>query len=117
MSNKVLQKKLREKRTRRKIRGRHNTLNYPRLSIFRSLKHLYVQIIDDQGQKTLVSAKDTELKENGNSIKVAENLGELIAKKALDKKITKVVFDRGSYRYHGRVKALAESARKAGLKF
>lgn len=106
----------RHKRVRAKIVG---TAKVPRLCVFRSLKHIYAQIIDDEKGKTLVSASDQELKQNKELKKnqKAEELGILIAKKALAKKIEKVVFDRGGYKYHGRVKALAEGARQGGLKF
>jgi large subunit ribosomal protein L18 len=107
----------RKRRVRAKIKG---SAKVPRLSVFRSLRSIYVQVIDDEAQKTLVAAG---LKEIGGSKKKApasniENsgkLGKLIAEKCAKKKINKVVFDRGGYRYHGRVKALAEAARKAGL--
>jgi len=94
----------------------------PRLSVFRSLNHIYAQIIDDSTSRTLVSAStvDSQVKSKTDGIaktKKAEVVGTLIAQKALDKGIKQVVFDRGGYRYHGRVKALAEGARKAGLEF
>ncbi len=94
----------------------------PRLYVFRSNKHIYAQLIDDEKGKTLVSANDLELKKPSSGAKKgkigqAGAVGKLIAKKAIDKKIKKVVFDRGGYKYHGRVKALAEDAREAGLKF
>ncbi len=106
-------------RIRKKIRG---TPEYPRLNIFRSLKNMYAQIIDDTTGKTLVAAStlDEALKgklEYGGNKESAKEVGRLIAEKALDAGITNVVFDRGGYIYHGRVKELAESARKAGLKF
>ncbi|HOA77959.1 MAG: 50S ribosomal protein L18 [Bacilli bacterium] len=108
---------IRHKRIRNRIKG---TSSVPRLNVFRSNAHIYAQIIDDEKSETLVSASsiDKELKlENGSNIEAAKQVGELIAKRALAKKIEKVVFDRGGYLYHGRVKALAESARAAGLKF
>ncbi len=89
-------------RTRSKI---HGTASRPRFSIFRSNQTVYVQLIDDKEGKTLVSA----------STKESKNLGELIGKKAFEKGIKKVVFDRGSYKFHGRIKKIAEEARKAGL--
>jgi large subunit ribosomal protein L18 len=89
----------------------------PRLSVHFSLKHSYAQIIDDETRVTLVSASDKELKGSGKNIKIAEELGKLIAKKAKDNKIETVVFDRGSRKYHGKVKALADTARAEGLKF
>lgn len=95
----------------------------PRLSVFRSGKHIYAQIIDDANGKTIVSTHDIlaikggAKKKHPAPTKAAAVVGETIAKKALLKRISKVVFDRGGYKYHGRVKALAEAARKAGLKF
>jgi large subunit ribosomal protein L18 len=96
---------------------------YPRLAVYRSLKYLYAQVVSDSESKTLVSATtlSKELKDkftkSGKSIEAAKALGELIAKKALDAGIKQVCFDRGGRIYHGRIKALADSARKAGLKF
>ncbi|MFV9511644.1 50S ribosomal protein L18 [Tepidibacillus sp. LV47] len=112
-------------RKRRHLRIRKNivgTAERPRLNVFRSNKHIYAQIIDDVAGTTLVAAStlDKELKDqvkNGGSVEAAKLVGNLIAKRALEKKIENVVFDRGGYLYHGRVKALAESAREAGLKF
>lgn len=97
---------IRHKRIRAKIYG---SKERPRLSIFRSNKYIYAQLIDDDAGKTLVSVY--------YALKNAEKVGESIAKKALEKKIKTIVFDRGGYKYHGRVKALAEAARKEGLKF
>ena len=109
--------KIRRKKRRQtaKIGG---TKDRPRLSVFRSNKHIFSQIIDDQEGKTLVAASDKELEKiKKGKIEKAFMVGELIAKKALKKTIEKVVFDRGRYKYHGRVKALADGARKAGLQF
>ncbi len=109
-------RKLRRKlRTRKKIM---DNLSKPRLSVFRSNTKLYAQIIDDSKGVTLLSIHEKEL-ENNNAKRTekAGSLGELLAKKALSKKIKEVVFDKGSYRYHGRVKAFAEGARKGGLQF
>ena len=107
----------RHKAIRRKISG---TTEVPRLDVFRSLKNIYAQIIDDTTGVTLVSAstldKEIEVK-NGGNIEAATEVGKLIAKKALEKNIDTVVFDRGGYLYHGRVAALAEGAREGGLKF
>lgn len=104
-------------RVRKKVSG---TPERPRLSVYRSEKNIYAQIIDDVNAVTLVSAstldKALNLKVGGNK-EAAKLVGELIAKKALDKGITEVVFDRGGYVYHGRVQVLADSAREAGLKF
>ena len=103
----------RHNRVRAKISG---TTMRPRLSVFRSSKHMYAQIIDDSNGKTLVGMSDAKT-DGKNKNERAEKLGEMIAKAATDKKITKVVFDRGGHAYIGRVKALAEGARKAGLQF
>ena len=107
----------RHKRVRRKVFG---TPQRPRLCVFRSSNNIYAQIIDDINAVTLVSAstldKDVDVKVGGNK-EAAKLVGELVAKRALDKGITEVVFDRGGYVYHGRVQTLAESAREAGLKF
>jgi large subunit ribosomal protein L18 len=109
----------RRKRVRNLIKG---ILERPRLNIFRSLKHIYAQVIVDTDGKTLVSAStlSPELKENlgySGNVEAAKKVGELIAKKCLEKGIQKVVFDRNGYLYHGRVKALAEAARMKGLIF
>jgi large subunit ribosomal protein L18 len=115
--NKV--RKIRHLRVRKKLSG---TAERPRLNVFRSNKHIYAQVIDDTKGITLVSAStlDSELKEkleNGSNIEAAQKVGELIAKRAKEKGINTVVFDRGGYLYTGRVKALADSAREAGLEF
>ena len=107
----------RHKRVRKTVSG---TAARPRLCVFRSLKNIYAQIIDDAKGITLVSASslDAEMKDvYGGNKEAAKKVGELIAKKALDKGIDTVVFDRGGYIYHGRVQELAEGAREAGLKF
>ena len=107
----------RHARVRKNISG---SAEIPRLNVFRSNSNIFVQIIDDNLGKTLVSASsiDKELKlENGGNVEAATKVGELIAKRAKKAKITKVVFDRGGYLYHGRVKALAEAARENGLEF
>ena len=107
----------RHARIRAKVNG---TKDIPRLNVFRSAKHITVQIIDDEAGKTLVSASsmDKELKlSNGGNIEAAKKVGEAIAKKAKKAGITKVVFDRGGYQYHGRVEALANTARENGLEF
>ncbi|HHX80408.1 MAG TPA: 50S ribosomal protein L18 [Acholeplasmataceae bacterium] len=108
---------LRHLRIRQKIQG---TSSKPRLSVFRSNSHIYAQVIDDEKGITLVSASsiDKELKlEKGSNIEAAKQVGALVSKRALEKKIENVVFDRGGYLFHGRVKALADAARAAGLKF
>lgn len=106
---------------RRKLRTRKKIIsgkNFPRLSVFRSNTKFYAQIVDDSKGITLVSVNEKELKDTvGTRINKSMNLGEVLAKKALDKKIKQVVFDKGSYRYHGRVKSFAEGARKGGLVF
>jgi large subunit ribosomal protein L18 len=107
----------RKQRIRKKVAG---TQEKPRLSVFRSLNHIYVQAIDDATGKTLFAASSTEVKgkTKGTGNKdAAKAVGELIASKCKDKGIDSVVFDRSGYLYHGRVKALAEAARAAGLKF
>ena len=107
----------RHDRIREKISG---TKDVPRLNVFRSNSNIFAQIIDDEAGVTLVSASslDKELKlTNGGNVEAAAKVGELLAKKAKKAKISKVVFDRGGYLYHGRVKALAEAARENGLEF
>lgn len=105
---------------RKKIFG---TSERPRLCVFRSLKHIYAQVIDDSSGKTLVSASSLEkkigeeCKEVKGKTEVAKIVGTAIAKRALEKDITRVVFDRAGYKYHGRVKTLADSAREGGLVF
>ena len=110
-------RKKRHQHVRRRVTG---TAERPRLNVFRSSKHIYAQLIDDVNSVTLVSSStvDKELKlENGGNVDAAKKVGESIAKRALDKNIDTIVFDRGGYLYHGRIKALAEGAREAGLKF
>ncbi len=105
------------RRIRRKIRG---SAGRPRLAVFRSLAHIYTQIIDDAEGRTLVSASSVEKEgpvKGGGNVAAAKAVGKLIAERAKEKGIQKVVFDRGGYLYHGRVKALAEAAREAGLEF
>lgn len=104
----------RKNRVRAKISG---TAQKPRLSVFRSLKHFYLQLIDDQKGVTLASAHDSEIKGKEKKLDVASQIGELIAAKAAKIGIKEVVFDKSSFRYHGRVKAAADGARKGGLKF
>lgn len=112
----------REIRHRRVRLGVMGTTSRPRLCVFRSLNHIYAQLIDDSMGQTLVSTStlDPQVKSKTNEMpksKKAEVLGTLFAEKTLDKGIKHVVFDRGGYKYHGRIKALAEAARKAGLEF
>ncbi len=110
----------RKKRIKKKIRG---TPERPRLSVFRSLTHIFAQIIDDQNGRTLVEASSLskEMRPNlvgrGGNKHGAETVGEFLAKRAAEKGIRKVVFDRNGFLYHGRIKALAESARQHGLEF
>lgn len=119
MLEKIQKRYRRHKRVRAKVFG---TKDRPRLSVFRSLKHIYAQIIDDEKGETLVAASDLELKKisplkKQKKVEIAYEVGKLIAQKALEKKIKKVVFDRGGFAYHGRVKALSQGARDGGLKF
>ena len=112
-------REIRHRRVRRKIGG---TISPPRLSVFSSLNHIYAQVIDDSKSQTLVSMSslDSQVRSKTDGMgksKKAEIVGTLLAEKALNKGIKQVVFDRGGYKYHGRVKALAEAARKAGLEF
>ncbi len=112
-------KKIRHRRVRQKVTG---TISRPRLCVFRSLNHVHAQLIDDSRNQTLVSMStlDSQIRGKTNGMvktKKAEIVGTLLAEKVLNKGIKQVVFDRGGYKYHGRVKALAEAARKAGLEF
>ncbi|MCP5468504.1 MAG: 50S ribosomal protein L18 [Deltaproteobacteria bacterium] len=117
MSSKKFEGRLRRKfRVRKKIYG---TQERPRMTIFRSLKHLYVQIVDDSEGKTLASASTQEKNSsiNGSNVEGAKKLGKLIAEKAIASNVKSVVFDRNGYIYHGRVKAIADAAREGGLEF
>ncbi|GBD95258.1 50S ribosomal protein L18 [bacterium BMS3Abin06] len=112
-------RKKRHFRVRKKVRGAPER---PRLNVYRSLNHIYAQVIDDFAGKTIVAASsiDKELKEkisSGGNIEAAKTVGSLIARRALDKGIKQVVFDRGGYLYHGRIRALAEAVREGGLEF
>lgn len=107
----------RHKKIRAKMSG---SKDKPRLCVFRSAAHIYAQLIDDESSKTILSAKDIEIKSSkakSGKVGLAYNVGKLIAEKAVEKKISEVVFDRGGYKYHGRIKALAQGAREGGLKF
>lgn len=109
----------RHERARKKITGTGERL---RLSVYRSLNHIYAQIINDTENKTLISASSLdspvkELKQHKGNCKTAKEVGTLVAKKAIEKGIKKVVFDKSGYLYHGRIKALADAAREAGLEF
>ncbi|HSD10509.1 MAG TPA: 50S ribosomal protein L18 [Candidatus Binatia bacterium] len=115
---KTINRKRRQERVRTRVRG---TDAKPRLSVFRSAKHIYAQVISDEGGKTLVSAStlSAELRTGANKVKkldAAKRVGELVAKKCLEQSIAQVVFDRNGFLYHGRVRALADAAREAGLK-
>ena len=112
--NKTRQK--RHLRVRNRVAG---TAERPRLNVFRSLAHIYAQVIDDEKGMTLAAASslDKDFNGKGGNIAAAKAVGAAIAKKALEKGITEVVFDRGGYIYHGRIAALAEAAREGGLKF
>ncbi len=104
----------RHKRVRAKVIG---SSNKPRLCVFRSNSHIYGQLIDDSTGSTIVAASDIELKKKDAKTALSKEVGILLAKKAIEKNISQIVFDRGGYKYHGRVKALAEGAREAGLRF
>jgi large subunit ribosomal protein L18 len=105
---------IRHRRVRKNVRG---VADRPRLAVFRSSNHIYAQVIDDDRGHTLASATSLELKSGDTKTVTAKAVGEAIAKQALAAGVTKVVFDRGGYKYHGRVKALAEAARSGGLSF
>ena len=105
---------IRHRRVRKNIRG---VLARPRLAVFRSSNHIYAQVIDDDRGHTLAAATSLEMKRKDTKTDVAKAVGEKIAQSALSAGVTKVVFDRGGYKYHGRVKALADAARSEGLSF
>jgi large subunit ribosomal protein L18 len=120
MIRKIEKKEIRNRihrRIRRKLSG---TKERPRLAVFRSVAHIYAQVIDDVDGRTLVSAssvdKDGKTKGGGN-VAAAAAIGKLVAERAKEKGVKQVVFDRGGYQYHGRIKALADAAREAGLEF
>ena len=115
----VAARQRRHERVRNKVKG---TATRPRLCVFRSLTHIYAQVIDDVAGRTLAAASDVEktlaaARDGKKKMDVATAVGDLIARRAREKGVEQVVFDRGGYRFHGRVKALAEAARKAGLRF
>lgn len=114
MRQKLRGRARRKLRIRKKVQG---TAERPRLSVFRSAKHIYVQIIDDVGGRTIAAASSVRGTTDGSKVDAAKSVGSLVAKACIDRGVEQVVFDRGGYRYHGRVRALAESAREAGLKF
>jgi large subunit ribosomal protein L18 len=104
----------RHRRVRVHVAG---TLQRPRLAVFRSLNHVYAQLIDDGAGNTVAAASTVELKTKGNGMSQAQEVGRAIAAKAKAKGVSQVVFDRGGFLYHGRIKALADAAREAGLEF
>lgn len=127
VSFKKLKKDARHLKIRAKVKG---TAEVPRMAVFRSNAHIYIQLINDESGKTLLNVSDKEIKasrskfsgkdgknENGRRIAVAKEVGLLAAEKAKKAKIEKVVFDRGGFKYHGRIKSIAEGAREGGLKF
>jgi large subunit ribosomal protein L18 len=118
MDEKVIKRLRRHKRVRKKVSGDPER---PRLNVYSSMNHIYAQIIDDTSQRTLVSAssleKDLRGQIKGGNVEGAKVVGRLIAERALSAGIEAVRFDRGGYKYHGRVKSLADAAREAGLKF
>jgi large subunit ribosomal protein L18 len=108
-------RKVVHERIRAKMQG---TAERPRLNVYRSLNHIYAQVVDDTKGTTLVSASTVAAKgKTGGNVAAAKEIGKLVAERAKEKGIKKVVFDRGGYLYHGRVKALADAAREAGLEF
>ncbi|MDE6391936.1 MAG: 50S ribosomal protein L18 [Muribaculaceae bacterium] len=113
----MVSKIARRNKIKTRIRGKiSGTAERPRMSVFRSNKAIYVQVIDDLSGTTLVAASSKGISE-GTKVEIAAKVGEEIAKKAVEKGIAEVVFDRNGYLYHGRVKSLADAARKGGLKF
>ena len=118
-SKKAVARKRRHARIRMRV---HGTAERPRLNVFRSLQHIYAQVIDDTASRTMLSAStvDAEIAQQLgklNKMEQAKLVGEVLAKRALEKGVKQVVFDRGGYKYHGRVKSLAEGARAGGLEF
>lgn len=115
-----IDKDARRRRIHTRIRDRvKGTVERPRLAVFRSLKHIYAQVIDDRAGRTIVAASSDEKNAtaSGGNLAGAKEIGKLIAERAKAQGVNKVVFDRGGYLYHGRVKALADAAREAGLEF
>ena len=114
----MLKKQLKRQRIHKRIRAKiSGTKNRPRLCVFKSANHIYAQLIDDEHGKVLTQASDIKVTSKGNKVARAMQIGKLLAKEALAKKIEKVVFDRGGFVFHGRVKAVADGAREGGLKF
>ncbi len=115
--NKAKQKNQRLERRHKRVRAKvSGTEARPRLSVYRSVSHVYAQLINDEKGVTLVSAKDSEIKSGKNKTEKAFEVGKLLGGRAKEKGISEVVFDRGIFRYHGRVKSIAEGAREARLK-
>jgi large subunit ribosomal protein L18 len=117
--NPILMRRIRHKRVRRKV---HGTVECPRLAVYRSLQHIYAQVIDDDRQHTLAAASTLEravieAETDVSKTEIAGRIGALVAQRAIEQGVKKVVFDRGGFKYHGRVRALADEARKAGLEF
>jgi large subunit ribosomal protein L18 len=117
--NPILMRRIRHERVRRKV---HGTVECPRLAVYRSLQHIYAQVIDDDRQHTLAAASTlepgvAEAGEELSKMQRAERVGALVARRAMEQGVKQVVFDRGGFKYHGRVRALADEARKAGLTF
>ena len=118
MSDKMIKKRADAFRRAHRTRARlHGTARNPRLSVKRSLKHVYAQLIDDDAGKTLASSSDKDVKNAGKPMEVAKAVGVILAERAKAAGVSTVVFDRGSYKFHGRVAALAEGAREGGLQF
>ena len=117
-NRKSVNRKRRQERVRKRVRGTDTT---PRLCVFRSARHIYAQVISDESGKTLLSAStlSEEVRGGDKSKKtdIAKKVGQLVAKRCLEQQISQVVFDRNGFLYHGRIKALADAAREAGLKF
>lgn len=114
MQSKSINRINRKRKIRAKIFG---TAERPRISIFRSNKHIYAQLIDDNNSKTLVSVFDTKMEAKKTKTEVAKELGQDLAKKSIEKNIKEAVFDRNGYKFHGRIKSFADGAREKGLKF
>lgn len=119
MIHKIAKNEIRQRihrRIRQRVRG---TAERPRLAVYRSTAHIYAQVIDDDAGRTVVSASSVEKgsRRNGSNVAAAREIGRMVAERAKEKGINSVVFDRGGYLYHGRVKALADAAREAGLEF
>ena len=116
--NKEIVKQIKKQRRADRVRAKlFGTAERPRLSVFKSNTGMYLQLIDDENGKTLASAQTKEVKKKDKKNIVSKELGKIIAKKALEKNIKKVIFDRGSSPYHGRIEAVAEGAREGGLEF